>query len=384
LLRVEAVASEGEAATFDNAIDIGVDVASDRLPVLVFDARPSWNSTFVRRALEDDPRFAVEHHARVAPSITAGTPAARLDAGILDRTAAVIVGAPDALTADDVALIDRFVRVRGGTVILLPERAPSGAAAALFHGQWSEQLVAEPEVVGPLRATELLRPRAIGIAAVALAPVVTATPAGNGRIIVSGAMDAWRHRDADAAAFDRFWTTVVAEGALLGKRLLLELDEPIGRPGSRTSFIARYRSMQPPPLSDASAVARCGDRAHSVRLWPAGSSTAFRGELPVDATTSCTVEVVVNDTVAVSGVAVAQTPSVPVAETLATLERTVHATGGVVTDEDNVTLQPVSPKPQRGEGGPATTHPMRAVWWLLPFAGCLSVEWWLRRRNGLR
>jgi hypothetical protein len=33
---------------------------------------------------------------------------------------------------------------------------------------------------------------------------------------------------------------------------------------------------------------------------------------------------------------------------------------------------------------PAVVRPMRAWWWLLPFAGCLSVEWWLRRRSGLR
>jgi hypothetical protein len=29
-------------------------------------------------------------------------------------------------------------------------------------------------------------------------------------------------------------------------------------------------------------------------------------------------------------------------------------------------------------------HPMRSTWWILPFASCLSAEWWLRRRRGLR
>jgi hypothetical protein len=36
---------------------------------------------------------------------------------------------------------------------------------------------------------------------------------------------------------------------------------------------------------------------------------------------------------------------------------------------------------------PRTTvvrHPMRSTWWILPFAICLSAEWWLRRRGGLR
>jgi len=29
-------------------------------------------------------------------------------------------------------------------------------------------------------------------------------------------------------------------------------------------------------------------------------------------------------------------------------------------------------------------HPMRSAWWFAPFAACLSVEWWLRRRSGRR
>jgi hypothetical protein len=30
------------------------------------------------------------------------------------------------------------------------------------------------------------------------------------------------------------------------------------------------------------------------------------------------------------------------------------------------------------------THPMRSPWWIVPFAACLSAEWWLRRRAELR
>ena len=31
-----------------------------------------------------------------------------------------------------------------------------------------------------------------------------------------------------------------------------------------------------------------------------------------------------------------------------------------------------------------TWHPFRSVWWIVPFVLALSVEWWLRRRHGLR
>ncbi len=151
-LRVEAISPGTESASFDNVLTAGVDVGSERLPVLVFDARSSWGSTFVRRALEDDARFLVEHRARLAPAIAAGTANGRLDARALDASAVLVVGGPDALTASEVDLIERFVRVRGGTVVLLPERAPSGSVARLFPGEWTERLAAEPQSVGPLRA----------------------------------------------------------------------------------------------------------------------------------------------------------------------------------------------------------------------------------------
>ena len=393
LLRIEAATAPNEVATFDNAIDVGVDVAARRLPVFVFDARPSWQSTFVRRALEDDPRFAVEHRARVAPAISTSTPQARLDAGVLDATSVLIVGAPDALTAGDVALIDRFVRVRGGTAILLPERIPAGAAASLFHGEWRDQLVAQPAVLGPLRATELLRPGALGIGAVPLAPLVIATPAGDGRIIVSGAMDAWRYRDADAAAFDRFWTTVAADGARLAARLRVEFGEPIGQPGGRMPFTVRYRSMRAPASIEASAIARCAGRAQNVRLWPAGSLQTLHGEVAIPAAATCTVEVAVNDVRVVRGFAIAAAPSRPIAETFAGLERAVHASGGVVTDEDDIGVRLRSvgasarsafAKATARQAAVESVHPMRSPFWILPFAGLLSIEWWLRRRKGLR
>lgn len=385
-LRLEVAPLRGEASHFDNAIDVGVQVESTRVPVLVFDTRPSWSSTFVRRALEDDTRFAVEHRVRVAPSITASTSNGRLDAAALDATAVLIVGSPDGLTAADVALIDRFIRARGGTAMLLPERAPSGPSASLFQGQWTEQLVADPEGSGPLRATELLRPRGRAPGALALTPLVIATPLGNGRIVVSGAMDAWRYRDRggdrDAAAFDRFWTAVAAEGGALGAPLRIEFDESIGRPGSRSPFTVRYRSMNPATSSEASAIARCSDRATTIRLWPAGSVGVFRGALPVEAAPACTVEVAVNDARAVSGIAIATHPSRPAGETLATLERATRASGGLVTDEDNLEVIRAL-NTTTAVYGRARVHPMRSPWWIVPFAGVLSLEWWLRRRKGL-
>jgi len=156
-LRIEAVPLDGETTAVDNVIDAAATIAAARLPILVFDARPSWSSTFVRRALEDDPRFAVEYRSRIAPAVSAGTPNGRVDASALDAVGAVIVGGPDALTSEDAGLLERYVRVRGGTLLLLPERPVGGASAHLFPGNGAEHLTANAESVGALHATEILR-----------------------------------------------------------------------------------------------------------------------------------------------------------------------------------------------------------------------------------
>jgi hypothetical protein len=383
VLRIEADVDGGDAVAYDHGIEVPITVVNRPAAALVFDARPSWGSTFVRRALEDDPRFAVEHRARVAPALTAGTANGRLDAAVLERTPLLIVGAPDALTGADVDLIDRFVRVRGGSVILLPERVPSGAAARLFPGAWSEQLRAEPEQVGALRATELLRPRQTPLGTEMLSPVVIASPVGRGRTIVSGAMDAWRHRDADAAAFDRFWRSVAAEGAAAGEPLLVQFEEAPAPRGSRAAFIVRHRAMTPPDRYDAAAVVRCGPSADQIRLWPAGPRGVFRGELPIGET-ACAIEVTVNDAIQTAAIAAVDRRRRPATATLATLERAARASGGIVTDEDNLApIHALNTSAAAAIAG-AAVHPMRSWYWMLPFALCLSAEWWLRRRAGLR
>jgi hypothetical protein len=407
-LRIEAVPTGDESVLFDNILDAGVDVGSERLPVLVFDARSSWSSTFVRRALEDDSRFVVEHRARLAPAIAAGTASGRLDARALDAASVLIVGGPDALTASEVDLIERFVRVRGGTAVLLPERVPSGSARRLFTGEWSEQLVSEPREVGLLKATEILvyPPEGGHYKDPAEGghhqdgPVIA--PNGNGRIVISTAMDAWRYRDDDggpstslrASTFDRFWRSVVAEGAAAGAPLRLEFEHAIAFPGARQPFTLRYRSMTPPSTFEASAVARC-DTAQAIRLWPAGALGVMRGELPIADGTACTVEATVNDATVTRGIAVSAfapsglrrdkstAPSRPADDTLAKLEQQARESGGVVTDADNLVRLRAFGAPAQ-QAAPVQIHPMRAAWWILPFAGCVSVEWWLRRRVGLR
>lgn len=391
-LRVEAVPFEGEASALDNAVNVGVTVSSTRQRVLVFDPRPSWASTFVRRALEDDPRFLVEHQARLGPSLAAGTAGGRLDRRTLDAASAVIVGAPDGLRARDVDLLDRFVRRRGGTLILLPDRAPSGAVARLFDGRWSEHLETSPSAIGALQASETLRllnPSPVDdvLGSVKGSPAIVLSPAGDGAIVVSGAMDAWRYRDADGGAFDRFWRSVVLESAAAGAPLRLDVATPIAVPGSTVSFEARYRRMEPSASAAITATAACGGRpAGTIRLWPKGPAGVFAGTLAIDGAEACEISVTADGVPGANGgVAVTTGAMRSVAAVMAELGRYASSTGGVTVaagDEASVAAA-IGIAASQTETN-VSIHPMQSPWWMLPFVACLSTEWWLRRRAGLR
>jgi hypothetical protein len=333
----------------------------------------------------------------LAPALSAGTASGRLDAATLDVASAVIIGGPDALTEADVSLLDQYVRVRGGTVILLPERVPAGPSAQLFGSAWSEHLLAAPELVGTLQASEILRldrPPAIStvLARSGSAGAIVSMPSGSGRIIVSGAMDAWRYRQVApstslrASTFDAFWRSLIADAAAQGAALQLRFDHDLAAVGSRVDFAIRDQRMTPSSSSDANATVTCGEEpAWPVRLWPGGAIGEFTGDISLPSAGGCTVNATVGDRHVGAVVAVMKQPRHGVEQTLAKLERAVKDSGGATAgtgDESSIarTLQ-------QGAMAPAVmtaVHPMRAAWWIVPFAGCLSIEWWLRRRNGLR
>lgn len=398
-LRIEAVPMHGELTTIDNAIDVGVAVMAGQSPVLVFDARPSWHSTFVRRALEDDPRFAVEYHARVAPALTAGTANGTLDARTLEGTQVVVVGGSDALTASEVALLERYVTRRGGSLILLPEQRPAGPIARLFGEGWTERLTPAPQPIGPLRASEILRTDRAPLAAVVLgrsgAPAlsevegsasIVAVPKGNGRVIISGAMDAWRYRHLDESGFDRFWRSLTAEASVAGEALRLDLASALAARGERVSFTLRYRTLEDLSAVEARVSVRCDTAApEPVRVWPAGALGEFAGEIPVGTVGQCQLEATVGNRSAVAFIAIADRPARGLEATLAKLERASRELGGVVAEAGAESEIARALGDRSAESSQIVfAHPMRSSWWIVPFAGCLSLEWWLRRRRGLR
>ncbi len=392
VLRVEAVPADGEVTAIDNSIEAAVTVHASRMPVLVFEPRPSWASTFVRRALEDDPRFAVQSRARLGPTLVEGTPSARLDATALQSATVVIVGAPDALSSSEVDLLDRYVRVRGGTLVLLPDRAPAGAASRLFPGRWTEHLSSIPESIGPMRATEILRRPAVDSTDVVLGsssglPTIVMSATGTGRVVVGGAMDAWRYRDANEGAFDRFWRGIVVEAGAQGAELGIQLRHTLAAAGTAVQFEVRSRHMQPPKSETVRANVRCGDgAAQMIRLWPQGEQGAYAGEWPVGDASECQLYVsIAGGPSSSTSLAVVRAPTRGVKATLANLERLVAATSGVsvVAGEEQKVGEHLRARAP-ASAVRTSTRPMHSPWWILPFAVCLAGEWWLRRRDGLR
>lgn len=388
-LRVTALPFEGEASAVDNAIDVGVTVNSNRTRVLVFEARPSWASAFVRRALEDDPRFEVQHRVGLAPALAAGTPGTQLTVPTLDAVPVVVAGGLDRLGAGEVSLLERFVRERGGTLILVPDREISGAAARLVSGQWTEHLEASPSAVGQLRASETLRlvratPFDMALGAIANRPVIVVSPAGRGRVVVSGAMDAWRHRDADGGAFDRLWRSMVLELAAAGEALQIDLRQPIAAPGAHVPFTVRHLQMEAAQPRTVTASATCGaGAAEPIRLWPQGAPGVFNGTAPIEGGEPCQLRATVEDgPVAASGIAVTTGATGSVSAVMRELERMARQTGGETGDAATATEALAG---LRSPGAaPTPSHPMRSPWWMSPFVACLALEWWLRRRSGLR
>jgi hypothetical protein len=374
--------------------------AAPRLRVLVTEARPSWASSFVRRALEEDPRFEVSGVLAASPgTMVRSGPAPEWPADLRDFDA-VIVGGFDRLSSAQLALLERFARERGGTAILVPDAAlPSGAAQRLIPGViLHETLLEQPaRLAAPampsIQASELLEASRLPSSTTVLArasssndAVVWSMPSGDGRILVCGAMDAWRFRSDTDNLYDRFWQSAAAGAALAARPAIdVTLVPERAAPGERVQVVARIRSLEQHRLGERLAIAaRLDDQP--IRLWPDAASGVFSGSFVVPSASGDAIHRV-TATLAdgSSGSApfvIDAKPSPSLGPPLGWLARS-H--GGVDVNASQMgelarhfrrALTPSSIRAQR--------HPMRTPWWVVPFAVCLSGEWWLRRQRGAR
>jgi hypothetical protein len=390
-----------DAAAIADAV---VDVDERRWAVLFYDPRPSWTSTFVRRSIERDSRFAVASRVVTSRNVTASTgrpPTALTDRTSLSTFDVIVVGAPDALSVADVAGLEDFLRRRGGSVVLLVDEPKSGPIDRLtMVSSWSTNRGAPVSVAlvqddsATLRASEIAWPAVLPAGAAALTagqrPVIWESAVGAGRLIVSGALDAWRYRDPSASSFDRFWRTLIAGVAATAPPVVSAMATPrIAKPGEAVDVSAVVRDAALGSPSDSSVRASISATLEpntSVALWPNADVGQFSGALraPREPGTygitvtsdagSATVPLVVS-----GDVHLAQPLSRDLSKAWAT------ARGGRIFDAANIGQLPEALSTAiRAPSELVTWHPLRSAWWIVPFVLALSGEWWLRRRRGLR
>lgn len=398
-VRLDVSVASGAAAS----AEVAVEVTGRVWRVLVFDGRPTYASTFVRRALEADPRFEV-----VARSVTGratavqsgAAPPSLGDATALSAFDLVIVGAPDTLGSTEAAVLERYLRERQGAVVVLPEGS-TGVLVPQLTGiaAWRDERRSEAvrieaadsawtasEFVWPARwpalVTPVTRPASGGTAD----PPVWQMPIGGGRLVVSSAIDGWRSRADEASGYSAFWRLTAATAASATPSLVqVRLDERLVVPGATVAVDVQDLTSGDPTaqLVDATGM------VSPVRLWPGVSGRQWQGvfrapdvpgryRLTVTSrsgSASGTAEFLVDD--------VARMRSAGEGNGLASIAADSHR-GATLTADALAAL----PARLAGALTPVTApqrwYPMRSVWWLAPFALAASGEWWLRRRRGLR
>lgn len=403
--------------------DVAADVRDKRWAVLFFDPRPSWMSTFVRRAVERDTRFIVTSRVVTSRNVStdAGQPPGRLDdlaaLGLFD---AVVIGAPEALSERDVVGLDAFLRRRGGGVVLLFDRRAPGPYERLTEvGAWVDDStgrtvsiapVSGDSTMGGLRASDIAWPSRLpaGAESVALTvpsardtasgrPVIWRSAVGVGRLIVNGALDSWRYRDrllpGGGSAFDRFWETIIANAANASPPpVAVSLANGALAPGEESPVTVTGRdaalSSERVAHTSVSAVlesSNSGEAPTPVRLWPSGPAGQLEGVVRAPAAAGV-YRLVVSADGNRGDAALVVGPDVvhPAPDAPDLLGAWVSARGGRVLAESRLDElsgalgRAIQPEPRL-----EIWNPMRSGWWVIPFALALSGEWWLRRRRGL-
>ena len=416
VIRVSAGPLDNEVTTGDNQADVQAIVEDRKLRVLIHEPRPSWTATFVRRALEEDPVFEVTALARPSRGISAraGSPPEQLSTRALEQFDVVIVGrarrAPSeradrargvlsaarrhgrvrARQAADRSLRCLAARrtIRGGTSpdARRASRNESGhEGLRVRHRRRSLRrrgdacLAASTEGTCPWRAKRVEGKRA----------VIVSWPTGAGRTIFSGALDAWRSRT-DGEAFGRFWKALIADAAAAGSA------RARSRARSRAGCARRARARQSTSAPDRGHLDWKHDRvstrpgrivaadggAWPVRLWPAAEDGVFDGHFRAPASGRLVVEISAGAVTSSQPLIVAAGSRSADAGSPASLRQLANATGGVTVSTSDLSRLNSFLAGMTRPLVMTAVHPARSTVFALTFITLLSLEWWLRRRQG--
>lgn len=412
VVRVSAALGAEDEARAAHA-DLVVDVTRRPYAVFFYDPRPSWMSTFVRRAVEGDPRFAVTSRVVTSRNIStdAGAPPASLgDLAALSRYDVVAVGAPDLLSATDVAALERLLRQRGASVVLLldqPATGPfvrlagaerwddnGGGAVAAITSVTNDSLgLRGSEVAAPLRlpAGASVLARYTGAARdTSLRTAIWQVPVGAGRLVVSGALDAWRYRDPSLSPFDAYWRTLLAGAAAAAPPpIQLQLRDAVTAPGNVVDVRVELRTAMLGALpvtatARGTIVAADGTIVDRLLLLPSGTAGELSASPQAPRQPGSYRVVVASDGQVASAPLVVSTDAAhphPDDRDLVAAWVAAHGGGSVAVDQldrlRTALLAAIHPAAHQ-----VRWHPMRSLWWLVPFVLALSGEWWSRRRRG--
>ena len=400
-VRIEA--ASGERRVDDSRADLLATVAARPARVAVIEPRPSWTGGFTRRVLENDPAFRVSSILRTSRGVVsrAGEALPAVAAEHLERFDVLVVGSPEDLQAAEVEAVWQFAERRGGTVVLLPDRMPSGAYAARLPGRLAEHRLTEPKAHEPssMLASEVLAmtslpPGARALAALDEQPVVLSWPAGDGRILFSGALDAWRYRAHEKSRLTAFWREEILSAAVAAPPPVdIEVTPSVLRPGDAARVAVRLRRTEwletrggkgsvHLPAVEAQVIDPAG-RMEMIRLWPEAETGLFRGEAPVAVPGVHTLRVATERHAAEVALLADAAASQPRASREVTADLPA-LTGGTTVSASRLDplVQHLSSLPRASKA--TRDHPFRAAWWPWIFAALLCGEWALRRRAGLR
>ena len=417
---VTTTAADGTSAPPQRVMAIA-DVTATPWPVLVVEARPSWAATFARRALEADARFAVDAVATLAPGLATGRGTTTLDDARVARARVVVVGGLDAVSASDVARLDRFLRQRGGTLVLVPDAAITGPIATLVPGRWRRVIAprASSATDAPtadrgvslagLRAGEWLLGSDLARGDVVLAThdgaaVVVSRPVAEGQVIVVGALDAWRFRQTapageatangavpsgsspEAAAYVTAWQGLAAH---LARATGAAVDVRVGHtPGDADATIdVQARTMAPRASWSVAARRVCGTDVESLRLWPQARAGHFRGRASWPPSGAVCEVVAAVAEVGEGRASLSAPPRSPgeARRVVARLNAVATTSGGRAAGTGDTAAVARALVALRTAAPIAVpVWPLRAWWWGLAAAAGLAAEWWLRRRAGAR
>ena len=395
-------------ATFDNggtrdSASVVVNARDDRFDVLFFDPRASWLSTFVRRAVEADPRFAVSHRVLTSRGLanTGGAaPTSLRGAEALAAYATIVVSAPEQLTEADVEGLNAFMRTHAGRVVLLMDRVtPAPIDRLTGVSAWRAVQLPKAGELPQLPARSIAWPAAVPAGATIVVEtfardstrraVVWSIPVGAGRLLVSGALDAWHYREPATSNFHQFWTNTNAElsAGVPGAIDVAVTRRPVA-PGESVAItatvVATALSQNSDRSAEVSAALVKGTDSTVVRLWPTAIPGRFAGSIaaPRDPGTY-QLSVSSGSARTVTPIVVAHAARTQARDDHELVEMFAASRGGTAVPESRLRELPsllaaALPAVSRVE----TWHPMRSAWWIVPFALLLGAEWWWRRRRG--